>query len=229
MPFTLIFADNSINALKRKISLANEETAAKKLQKEQEIAACAPPPQSNEAKDIFEDIIMLDDVPVELSPPCTPEPVADTIQIDLTSPVIKMEPASDDAVTAANSPAVIPAVEMLEPLNNSVQADSLAHDKDNVNSPSRRGSQESNATTTTTGTTTTATTGSESTSSSSSESSSSDSSSSDDSDSDSSEDDPKVCFSDPKGFPSRYLLFMLFRKLISRWARTNSKQSLRFA
>lgn len=185
--FTLIFTDNSINALKRKISLANEETATKK------IAACAPHPPPNDAKDIDDDIIILDDVPVELSPPCTPEPFVDAMQVDLTSPVIKMEPASDDVLTVADSPAVISTVEIPEPLTNPVQADTLAIANDNVNSPSRRGSQESNATTTTTGTTTTATTGSESTSSSSSESSSSDSSSSDDSDSDSSEDDPKVC------------------------------------
>lgn len=64
-------------------------------------------------------------------------------------------------------------------------------ENENMNSPSRRGSQESNATTTTTGTATTTTTGSDSTSSSSSNSSSSDSSSSDDSESESSEDDAK--------------------------------------
>lgn len=179
------------------MSLANEEAAAKKMLKEQEIAACAPPPPPplNEAKDIIDDdIIILDDVPVELSPPCTPEPAVEAVQIDSSSTVIKMEPASNDAPAAVpDNPAVINTIQMPEPL--AKQADSIAIENDNVNSPSRRGSQESNATTTTTGTTTTATTGSESTSSSSSESSSSDSSSSEDSDSDSSEDDPKVCLS----------------------------------
>lgn len=193
--FDSFFTDNSINALKRKISLANEEAAAKKLLKEQETAASAPPlPPLVEAKEIFdEDCVMLDDGIVELSPTRTPEPVMEAMQIDLTSPVVKMVPASDDLPTVADIPSVVTTAEVPEPPTSSVQADTLVIDNANVNSPSRRGSQESNATTTTTGTTTTATTGSESTSSSSSESSSSDSSSSDDSDSDSSEDDPKVC------------------------------------
>lgn len=171
---------NSINAMKRKMTQQAIELAAKKLCTD-EVVPLVPlaeqpvvdfvAPAAAVTTGVIE---IIDDRPTEEdilpnggisgAPSTSPAPVDSDGALMRTAAVVDDE----SAVLAAPIP-------------------------DHLNSPSRRGSQESNITTTTT-TTTTATTGSDSTTSSSSDSSSSsgESSSEDESESDSSEDEAKV-------------------------------------
>lgn len=165
--FNLIFfLDNSINALKRKLSLANEEAAAKKLLRSIETNA-----MEMDINQVVE--------PTE----------AEQMDVDVSVPTIDIA----QEIEEGHAIHIIP-VQTERDGGHTILMENVITENENINSPSRRGSQESNATTTTTGTATTTTTGSDSTSSSSSNSSSSESSSSDDSESESSEDDAKVCF-----------------------------------
>lgn len=179
---TFRIAENSINAFKRKISLANEEAAKQKMAKLEENAQATTAPQASPATAITgpdtdavtkpEAMETTDEVPAPT--PITPVvaenevPPADTAEIkeekpeDSSTNVVEEKPANQAVVNVVT--------------------------EENVNSPLRRGSQESTATTTTQ---TTTTTGSDSTDSSS-DSSSSDSSSSDSDDSSSEDDANKV-------------------------------------
>lgn len=154
--FLFIKPENSVNAFKRKLSLANEEAAKQKLAKLDDALKQSPNRSvSGEKKD----------------------PSSSEVEKDVS-----------DALQNANNETEKPSdPDEIAPLQNQTVTNMIADDM--VNSPHRRGSQESTATTTTQ--TTTTTTGTDSTSSSSSDSSSSDTSSSDSDDS-SSEDDKKV-------------------------------------
>lgn len=148
--------ENSVNAFKRKLSLANEEAAKQKMAKLDESAKQSPTGAGNaESKEMT----AADDVS----------------EVNRNG---NDEPPKAPETTETAQPA---------PLPNQTVTNMIVDEM--VNSPLRRGSQESTATTTTQ--TTTTTTGTDSTSSSSSDSSSSDCSSSDSDDS-SSEDENKV-------------------------------------
>lgn len=149
-----------MNALKRKLSMANEEAAKQKLAKVENSN-----PNSNTPKET-------EPVSSEANNEKEAEKM-DTAESSEATVKKPDEPLSEQKSPSENvqiPPAAVPDVVTDE----------------NVNSPLRRGSQESTATTTTVATTTTST---DSTSSSSSDSSSSDSSSSDTEDSSSEEDE----------------------------------------
>lgn len=160
---------HSINALKRKISIANDAAMAKR-DKIEEVAS------------------------VEQTDTCEQQTKESTITIDSSNDMIVDETKDKDedksppkAIEISTAPNVdlVKTADPIPPAGTSTE--------ENL-SPSRRGSQESNITATTTGTATTATTttGTSDTSSSSSSDSSSDTVSSDDSDDDSTEEDTKV-------------------------------------
>lgn len=170
-------AENSINAFKRKMSLANEEAAKQKMAKLEDSSLAtpeetAPPVPATDAVTQPEAIETTEDVPA--SAPVTDAKAGNDLSPTDTAPN-KDEKPEEGAASA---------VEMKLP--NQAIANVVA--EENANSPLRRGSQESTATTTTQ---TTTTTGSDSTDSSS-DSSSTDSSTSDSDDSSSEDDANKV-------------------------------------
>lgn len=113
-----------------------------------------------------------------------------TIDVEMKSPTDENQetPINEEIKTMETSEPIEVVRSPSNPLPNQTVVNVMA--EENVNSPLRRGSQESTATTTTQ--TTTTTTGTDSTSSSSSDSSSSDTSSSDSDDSSSEDDETKV-------------------------------------
>lgn len=164
------FTENSVNAFKRKLSLAHEEAAKQKMAKLEENAQVTSSqnptentsPSTSEAQAIVES-----SAPVADSTTVTPEASAPPTDV----------PMEKDSNEAISKPIEVIA-DTTEPKLTKPATE------ENVNSPIRRGSQESTATTTTQ---TTTTTGSDSTDSST-DSSTTDSSSSD-SDASSSDDD----------------------------------------
>lgn len=181
----LLYTENSINAFKRKLSLANEEAAKAKMAKLEQ-AQAASTATNGEAT--------VDPKPTE---------EIETIKLDDSDIMIVEDPVTpkkDEPTTVSEEPAPEAAIDetkVASPISTADKAvPSIIENKnlDNVledekpSSPFRRGSQESTATTTTQ---TTTTTGSSSTSSSSSDSSTTDSSSSETDDS-SSDDGDKV-------------------------------------